>query len=130
MRNIKFRAWDTNNKNWAYQDGIATTFPHDIMRPDSPYQVLTLNRENIELMQFTGLLDRNDVEIYEGDLVRQVKYRSDRAIGGETYEIVWSKTNASLRLKAVGEDFWLSFNQVRKNIEVIGNVHENPELLQ
>lgn len=75
------------------------------------------------LMQSTGVYDKHGVEIFEGDIV---KFKD------ELYQIEFK----SYRFKA--KDFWLTYQDVPddffsevayKQCEVIGNVHENPELL-
>ena len=100
MRQIKFRAWDTQFKrmlnNVAVCDGIVPHIGH-----------------HCEVMQFTGLKDKNDKEIYEGDIVK-AKYHWDEphviALPTDYYDF----TEYTLD----GED-----------MEVIGNFYENPELL-
>lgn len=74
-------------------------------------------------MQFTGLLDKNGKEIYEGDVVR----------GSNSYdmEVFWMETSACFGI------FWLAGNlacedtlqnHMAEHFEVIGNIYENPEL--
>ena len=80
--------------------------------------------KNTVLMQSTGLHDKNGVEIFEGDIVK---------LQDELYQIEFK----SYRFKAKG--FWLTYQDVPddffsevayKQCEVIGNVYENPELLE
>lgn len=83
-----------------------------------------LTREEIVLMQSTGLFDKNGVKIFDGDIVKlQYTIASDF----ELFEVrqfrggMWRIDN-----RRRGSDLWLR----NEDCEVIGNIHENPELLE
>jgi uncharacterized phage protein (TIGR01671 family) len=118
-REIKFRAWDSKNDVMRDWDYIRTSWTLSILNGDS----------NTELMQFTGLKDKNLKEIYEGDLVAvldgeeqtgtyEVEYCGDRNYPAFDFKGWDGETNGLSEAKEVFE------------IEVIGNIYENPELLK
>ena len=116
MREIKFRAWDKTNKKWllGYDYGNLGGFSlvgECVLLGEYAALFHPLTRINeIELMQYTGLKDKNGKEIYEGYIVTSGGYE-----GSITYEDgVW----------------WLGTTHLRDYVcEVIGNIHETPELL-
>ena len=123
MREIKFRAWDTKAKQMHYEpkedgflDGIHPTF---VLH----YRLFPPHDARFELMQFTGLKDKNGKEIYEGDVVN---YDRESFANGLTGLVEWSGSGfyiaKHIQLVTLVEKF-------NSDIEIIGNIHENPELL-
>ncbi len=127
MREIKFRAWE-DNKMW-YQvrcggmfDGIPTA--PTVWIEDQGWGNLT-GQPHTKVMQYTGLTDKNGREIYEGDVVSIQKY-----IGGIFYPMnsgVVAFSDGSFFVKAESSSYyaWLDYE-----VEVLGNIYENPELLE
>ena len=108
MREIKFRAWDKRFKKMIYS---------------SPMAILYLNNDDHIIMQYTGLLDKNSKEIYEGDILdnipQMIKVCWD-SIGGKWFGHYVDKKRTS--------SFWMG--EEFKNYEVIGNIYENSDCLK
>lgn len=116
MRQIKFRAWDKEIKEIVDIDKIDFNLGYAFYVDDKE-EVQRVPLE--DLMQFTGLTDKNGKEIYEGDIV-EVKY-SDGSGYDNPVEV--SFENGS---------FWAGMGYLNdiKIIEVVGNIFQNPELLK
>jgi uncharacterized phage protein (TIGR01671 family) len=117
MRTIKFRGKDFEKK-WIYGDLKSSQtykFAYIIDNYDYSHSV---NPDTIG--QYIGLRDINEVEIYEGDIIETIPFK-------KRLEVIYNQGDAEYI--AVAECGKLSF--VNKNIayRVIGNIHDNPELL-
>jgi len=141
MREIKFRLWDNTNKKMHHQ-GFGIDAESEIF-----YQPKILGKYdalNSILDQFTGLTDKNGKEIYEGDIVKY-QYHLDKNdkecfYGIVEYHIRTLKEghdNESFHvgfilrgfdLKHKWEDYYTELPDLN-DIKKIGNIHENPELL-
>lgn len=79
--------------------------------------------DNIPVMQFTGLTDKSGVNIFEGDICRDSE--------GKYMVVSWSKKFASWVLNRKGWAFshWFGESCNPEDVEVVGNIYDNPELL-
>ena len=128
MRDIKFRIWDGVKNEWlasSSKDALpyyGFALVGEVMTVQSP-PYWSLDEGNI-VEQFTGLKDKNGAEIYEGDVV---KVEGD----GEIYRVEWIYSGFGLEPRYNSPRYPILGNvKLRKKIEVIGNIHENPELLE
>lgn len=115
MREIKFRAWDKINKRIINFESIGCVALDDCIRGVS---------SKYELQQYTGIKDKNMVDIYEGDIVNMDKTEIDvvKFVNGEYI----TKKDWDYGNYCIGEGVYGGNNY----LEVIGNIHENPELLK
>lgn len=125
MREIKFRAWDKTRKQIFKVTNI------DLLRERVEIWVsliaTVLRFSEIELMQYTGLKDKNSVEIYEGDILKNEKgYIGYVAFLKQEsgYVVVLKNSDYRLGHRNTGEHY-----KVAQGHEVIGNKFDNPELL-
>lgn len=91
--------------------------------------------EEVILEQYTGLKDKNGKEIYEGDIISEQIDAGMTGIDGKySYVVKWSEYFCSFIVQTIktptGEFLRDEIYQLNMSREVIGNIHENPELLE
>ena len=135
MREIKFRAWDEKREimhqefNFIQSHGDGTNWIIPVKHVSDPDWITDLEghfhempheRQQFKLMQYTGLKDKNGVEIYEGDIVR-----------GDFFDGVWKVFfwEGCFTLKPYAKATMANYNCPR-SMEVIGNIYQNRELLK
>lgn len=130
-REIKFRAWDYDTNTMVYPDNkLETIFCFDSVGL-SVYQGNGSELSSFELMQYTGIKDKNDIEVYEGDVI---KYSSDviNSFYGVNEIIREVKfRHGTYGIKGFEKDTHIPFGNILKcKFEVVGNIYENYDLLE
>ena len=122
MRELKFRAWDKQEKQMMKVSAISLENKEIGVKDFRTYHFFRI--KNIELMQYTGLKDKNGTEIYEGDVIKVER-------DGIIYRVEWIHGGFGLEPR-YNSPFYprLGNVELREKIEVIGNIHENPERLE
>lgn len=120
-RVIKFRAWDGDKIIYQSEDGWFDKVKHPECQSPQCMQFASVMRV-CKIMQFTGLTDKNGVEIYEGDVVSKCYSASVK-----TGVVAWHQERAMFIFQDGYNEplYQLPLNMV----EVIGNVFANPELI-
>ena len=130
-REIKFRAWDKDSKCYWYStdeayvlkwiDGILGLYEDEYFYREGYETNYILISQNLE--QYTGLKDKNNREIYEGDILKA---------GKEFYSVYYSKPSFNLKDKNDeyydNGDYYQGYDVYMHNwekFEIVGNIHEN-----
>ena len=128
MREIKFRAWDKKLKKWTnYSISNIDGTLIDFFNKETGFWESDRGGERFVLSQYTGLKNFSEKEIYEGDIVRAVGFF--KWIGVAKF----FDKNKAFAFEIIDKNYRGSrfvMNQRNQYIEIIGNIYENPELLE
>lgn len=131
MRKIKFRVWDKQKKEWFPLKNAMCL----VLNPDStdlvfitnngPYKIPDTGQEDgginrFIIQQFTGLKDKNNKDIYEGSIVNHKNGTHEVIYDNEIMSFQCNLSNCVTDQESGGY----------KNIEIVGNIFESPELLK
>lgn len=116
MRTIKFRVWNLLSRDMMPWEFIKT----------KPLEVFVSPNSLMSTMQFTGLLDKDGKEIYEGDIVEE--YLIEERPSGLTYVVGFERGHFTMTEIKSGYDRMGIWN-VNTNLKVIGNIYEDSHLL-
>lgn len=140
----RYRAWIKTEKRMFFSDDIlAIDYENEEIVTQQVYfenglpddrDIYCYDFDEIELMQSTGLKDKNGKEIFEGDIVRTTRFlgRADEIGGFYEYDKEFIGIVKQLEGSWVidtGSDAVCLWTEIEEN-EIIGNIYENPELLE
>src|SRR3990167_4669963 len=125
-REIKFRAWDETTKRMFTVKSISFTSPHDIKFFETIENQDGAVWADLELMQFTGLLDKNGKEIYEEDIIESSDKTARYRVTFEYGEF----TSISLDKEISNEKDGYFYSDIYPSWKVIGNIYENLEIIK
>ena len=147
MRTIRFRAWDEQNKimhndfqfiksgdegnDWIVFTSDKQTLQDSTHPFENPYF-----GQQLKIMEYTGLKDKNGVKIFEGDIVKYYGYDYSEDGDFEYYKVEFTKECYGEKwgwdlvdIKGNAHEYYYGgFNA--ENCVVIGNIHSNPEILK
>lgn len=145
MRTIKFRGKRVKRNGWAYGDLRQLDGKNLVLPTKKDAYNASIDADEVDnstIGQFTGLLDKNGNEIYEGDILTGDKYPFN-CDGVDNYYLVIeevdsdgflslapiSRQSAKSTCKGISDGFERDWDSV-KNATIIGNIHDNVELLK
>ncbi|MEQ7106324.1 YopX family protein [Enterococcus gallinarum] len=138
----KFRAWDEEEKRWiniaslVFDEGGELWYLSPVMDDFNPVYYENELGKTWEIMQSTGLKDKNGVDIFEGDVLNIIEV-TDQGLKEYLTDVKWE--DCSFVVKSGGDDYdtflaaWTSDPNTTYplfEIQVVGNIYENPELME
>lgn len=120
MREHKYKVWDKANCVMIFDPLTWLNITNEIINKETGQFKVNNEKSRYELIQYTGLKDKNDKEIYEGDIVY--------IAGMGNSKVEWDRCHAGWIFDNRSQG--CEYSDVIEDIEtIIGNIYENPELL-
>jgi len=114
-RILKFRCWENSENRMILWDDI---YKHIERTGGAVWFYFSNEDQEMIMMQFTGIIDKNGKEIYEGDIIQYTQhYFNTEMINTKIKVVKWNMDRWNI----------FSTNAGETDIEVIGNIYENPE---
>ena len=141
MRTIKFRVWDGKYMDYDVWVNSFGAFGYSEKKHNTPnIEISSYSKESI-IMQFTGLHDKNGKEIYEGDIILFQKFSNwdDDSMKRHKATVIFKEGCFMWEILEFGKKsvtYYANATEPLRNtnsiwgLEVIGNIYENPELLE
>ena len=126
MRELKFRVWSEEDKEYRTDCKLRYLFTSPTGLPSTAYNE---EGDRFDIEQYTGLKDKNGKEIYEGDIIREKWFDEDARRGENRVGKCEYFTDGFVCWFVGGRFIPLGMFPV-SHIEVIGNIHDNPELME
>lgn len=148
MRNIKFRIYFKDEEPFMTEPISLEDLLHEdwiefenkegtLSLPLKDFRFFYSKNENYEIMQYTGLKDKNGKEIYEGDILElnkdgRIFYGTPDGLLAKKYQLVGFRDGAFMtcRNKHLIDDYDTYLWIISKYSTVAGNIYDNPELLE
>lgn len=126
MKTLKFRVWAAEDKRWELPMSL------EVFRTSGHLECLYKDQDYV-IEQYTGLLDRNGKEIFEGDII-QYEYDCKNNSFARIGFIQWSPAFAGEKYNVMNKDGTLGYDSFyggipNEDCEIIGNIHETPDLM-
>ena len=139
-REIKFRAWDDKNKKWLlgyeYKNlgGFSLTGECVLFGEwGGVFDTFLFNKDgknwnDLKIMEFTGQKDKNEIDIYEGDIVNDDELGKGIVIFQSGCFFMMYDADTNMEFLGLKTDTFGRL-QEKRIVEILGNIYENPELL-
>jgi len=128
MRRTKFRAWNKLDNKMIDMDALC--FIHCGSYNSILLDKLENDTDYIELMQYSGLEDKNEEEICEGDILKGRKNNNYKVVFENASFVCYHTKKEYGRWGLLGRLFDADMRDLLEHIEIIGNIYENKELLE